>query len=164
MPMLLDRAEVTSDVMVRDIMCPSVVRIRADATARQGAAALAYYGLTSLPVADRAGRVLGILSAGDILHLRLREPQPGDGASATPDPRFDTNSLDETPVHSIMLPVLFRIESTASLAELAHLFETTGADRVVVEAEGWLAGIVTTTDLLRALVGAAAAPAPVQPR
>jgi CBS domain-containing protein len=133
-------------------MTPCVIRVAPDATARQGAAKLAYYGLTSVPVVEPSGRVVGVLSASDVLHLRVRPtPANGDGGNGQDAPRFGESTLDTTRVREIMLPVLFSIAPTASLAELAHLVEETGAERVVVSENGQLAGLVTTTDLLRAL-------------
>jgi CBS domain-containing protein len=155
MQMLLDRAEATTGLLVRDIMCSSVIRITPDASARQCAALLAYYGLTSVPVVERMGRVVGIVAASDILHLRMRETPERSGSEAgEPTPRFETDTLDSYTVGEIMLPVLFSIAPSASLADLARLFEQTGAERVVVAEDERLAGIVTTTDLLCALAGA----------
>jgi CBS domain-containing protein len=154
MEMLLDRADVTADVLVGDIMSTTVVKVMPQATARQAAAVLAYYGLTSIPVVERRGRVVGVLSASDILHLRARE-QPGgrdsEPGEPKPKPCSADSILDCYTVREIMLPVVFSVAPTASIAELAHLVERTGTDRVLVVAGGQLAGIVTTTDLIRAL-------------
>jgi len=121
--------------------------IRPEATAREAAAMLAYFGATSLPVADRGGRLAGIVSAADILHLQDREPgrdQPGCRATST-------DALDRNRVREIMMPALFTVTPDATLSELADLLRASGTDRVLVVEDGVLRGIVTATDLLRAL-------------
>jgi CBS domain-containing protein len=151
MQQLLDRIAVEPEVSVGNIMRPVGARIRPDATARQAAAILAYYDTTNLPVVERGdGRVVGVLSASDILHLRTHEERDtGDGAEQ-PVRSLPDAILDTVRVREIMLPVLFSVEPTASLCELADLIERTGTDRVLVVADGRLCGVVTTTDLLRA--------------
>jgi CBS domain-containing protein len=149
MHMLLNRAEVIPNLHVSDIMRPGVVKIRPDTSARQAAAQLAYYDLTRAPVVGRDGRLAGVVSVHDILHLRTRKAEADDGAIE--------GILDDYRVDEIMLPVLFSVEPTTSLADLAYLFERTGTDSVPVVEGGQLLGMVRTVDLLRALIASAPA-------
>jgi CBS domain-containing protein len=155
MHMLINRANATSKLHVSDIMRPGVVKVRPDATARQGAAVLAYYGPTSAPVVERSGRLVGVISVNDILHLRTRGMEAEGAAPVTGD--ASTSVLDDYRVSEIMLPVLFSIEPTASLAVLAELLDRTGTDRVPVAGNGLLLGMVSSVDLLQALAAPASA-------
>jgi CBS domain-containing protein len=151
MQMLIDRVAARPGLFVADIMCLPAARIRPDATARQGAALLAYYGVTTVPVVERMGRVVGVLAAGDILHLRARETPGTTGPGTAAGECLPDAILDGYRVEEIMLPVLFSVSPDASVAEVAELMERTGTDRVIVADDGVLRGTVTTTDLLRAL-------------
>lgn len=149
MHMLMNRADATSKLHVSDIMQPGVVKVRPDATARQGAAVLAYYGLTTAPVVERTGRLVGVISVNDILPLRARGMETQGNALAAGDAYGSI--LDEYRVDEIMLPVLFSIDPMASLAELAELLDRSGTDRVPVVGNGQLLGMVGSVDLLQSL-------------
>ena len=56
----------------KDIMTTQVLTVGPDATVREAALLLADKGITSAPVVDR-GEVVGIVSEGDLLHLRDEE-------------------------------------------------------------------------------------------
>jgi CBS domain-containing protein len=157
MHMLMNRANATSKLHVSDIMRQGAIRVRPDATARQGAAVLAYYGLTSAPVVERTGRLVGVVSVNDILHLRTREMEAGAEGPDPMDQAASASLLDDYRVSEIMLPVLFSIEPTASLAELAELLDRTGTDRVPVVGNGLLLGMVGSVDLLQTLAAPASA-------
>jgi len=144
---LMDRAATAPVDRVSLVMGAAKPSVRPDATVREAAAMLAYFGATSLPVADRGGRLAGIVSAADILHLQDREP-----ARDQPDCRApSTDVLDRHHVREIMMPALFTLTPDATLCELADLLRASGTDRVLVVEEGVLRGIVTATDLVRAL-------------
>jgi CBS domain-containing protein len=59
--------------------------------------------------------------------------------------------LDETTVEDIMTPVSFAVEPTTSVQELASFLLRGRIHRAVVTEDGRCVGIVTTTDILRAV-------------
>jgi len=143
MQTMLRRAPTGQNAPVSDVMGPATVRIAPDATARQAAARLAYYDLTSLPVVDRRGRLIGVLAASDVLRLRHVHGGGPAGSSSVPSP------LDSHRVDQIMLPDLFGVGPDTPLSEVADLVERSGIDRVFVTEDGVLRGMVTTADLVR---------------
>jgi CBS domain-containing protein len=58
----------TSDGQVSDIMTPVSFTLNEDQSISKASALMAYEGIHRLPVVDAAGRVVGLLSALDILH------------------------------------------------------------------------------------------------
>jgi CBS domain-containing protein len=147
MQTLMDRAATAPLDRVALVMAPAKPWVRPDATAREAAAMLSYYGATSLPVADRAGRLAGVISAADVLHLQDRLPGRDDPECRAPA----MDVLDRHHAREIMMPALFTVGPEATLCELADLLRESGAERVLVVEDGILRGIITTTDLLRAL-------------
>ena len=63
-------------MLVREIMTSPAYRVHEGASLEAALQMLVTGGVTSLPVVDRAGRVVGIISEADVLHEHL-----------VPDPR-----------------------------------------------------------------------------
>lgn len=161
-----------------------VIRITPDASVRQLISLLAYYGVGSVPVAERSGRVTGVVSAADVLHLAAEESkvpiwyvpreQPMAGEPmAQPRPRAEPagpeqyrelfrpllqdlseHILDGCTVREVMMPVTVSVPPTATISELAHCLLRTGVDRVLVVEQEKLLSVVTSSDLLRAVARA----------
>ena len=55
---------------VRDLMAPSPVTIQAESSLAQVTETLAEYDVSGLPVVDRGGAVIGVISQTDIVRLR----------------------------------------------------------------------------------------------
>jgi len=93
-----------------------------------------------LPVVDRAGQVVGIVSACDVMRAAARQ------------------SLDQVSVASVMSPdVTTSPPSMAAVEAVAHLLRSRQSAILVIDDRGALLGIVTTTDFVelahRALAG-----------
>lgn len=184
MATLLDRTEAATELRVRDIMHPRVIRILPDATVRQLISLLAYYGVGNVPVVERSGRVIGVVSAADVLHLAAEESRvpiwyvPREQAMAgepMAQPRSPTEPtapeqyqalyrplledlsdhvLVACTVREVMMPVTVSVPPTATIPELAHCLLRTGVDRALVVDQEKLLGVVTSADLLRAVARA----------
>src|SRR5258708_10397396 len=63
---------------VRDVMTTSVVAVRKDASFKEMAAMLGSRRISAFPVLDDAGRVVGVVSEGDLL---VKEAVQADGTS-----------------------------------------------------------------------------------
>src|SRR5690606_41998312 len=61
------------DTLLRDIMYTKVVTVGAGAGREEAARLLRQYDFVALPVVDEAGRLLGIISADDILNVLEEE-------------------------------------------------------------------------------------------
>lgn len=184
MSSMLERAGVASDLRVRDIMQQHVIKIVPDASVRQLITLLAYYGINNVPVVERTGRVAGVVSAADVLHLAAEEsrvpiwyvpreqalagepmaqPRP---AADRPGPEYyhellrplleelSDHVLDRYTVRDVMAPVTISVTPAASIPELAHALLRAGAERALVVEEEKLIGVVTSADLLRGVARA----------
>jgi CBS domain-containing protein len=88
-----DEAERLADIAVRDVMTWAVVTVTPETDVRAAAALMRERRLGALPVVDRAGRVVGILTERDLLEVlqgllreRVVRPQP---SAAAPGGEYD---------------------------------------------------------------------------
>jgi CBS domain-containing protein len=165
---------------VRDIMQADVIRVTPDTTGRELARILQDAGVSGVPVCDTTGRVLGVVSATDLVRLAAEsaaeteaweieeeedvvEDDENESAAwsyyltAEPPPRFiETVSaggpdLDGLTVRDFMTPTVHAVPPDATLPELARLLLDRQIHRALVLDGDRLAGIVTTLDVLRAV-------------
>lgn len=139
------RAEV-DDVLVRELMTREVRTVVRDTALDSALREMARRRVTSLPVVDRDGRVVGILSEADVLrryasadpraHLRPAAPAP-------PWPRA---------VEEVMTPEVGTTGEGADVADVAREMARHGWKSVpVVDDEGRLVGLLSRSDVLAAL-------------
>lgn len=130
----------------REIMTSPVFSTRADATVREASAALAEHRITSMPVLDAQGDVVGIVSELDL--LRGRFPH---------DPRAHLTRYDEARpipgrlVRDVMSDVVFCLSENADAADVVELMVTNRVRAVPIINGPDLVGIVSRRDLLRAM-------------
>jgi predicted transcriptional regulator len=121
------------DVRVRDLMTPNPVSVRHGIPVREAAAFLADRGVGAAPVVNDAGRAVGVISRSDVL---LAVDAGVDGA----------------PVREVMSPAVIAVQPDADALQAAVLMIRCMIRRVfVVDEDGTPVGVVSTTDLLRAL-------------
>lgn len=113
--------------------------------------------LSGVPVIDGDGRPIGIVSKTDVLR---HAHESGDGveevASAgrrvdgTLGEGFHATEVHGTPVHEIMMPVVFVIEQDTTITAACALMAAEGVHRLpVVSADGRVTGILSTLDVVR---------------
>jgi CBS domain-containing protein len=112
-------------IYVRDIMTREVATVPASMPVAEAATLLRDHHLSSVPVVDDGGHVLGMLSEVDLLNRR--------GAS----------------VADIMSPHVISVTEDTEAGDVKQLFINRRLRRVPVLAGGRLVGIVTRGDLLR---------------
>ncbi len=111
---------------VRDIMNPELFALPQGAKRDEALAAILGFGITAAPVVDDAGRPIGITSMRDLVE--------------------DGRTQVSTPAVSI--------PANASIDEAAQLMAESGHHHlVVVGSDGRVVGIVSSLDIVRALVG-----------
>jgi CBS domain-containing protein len=149
---------------VADIMVKDVVSTGPEAPVREVAALMLERRISGLPVVDGGGRVVGIVSEGDL----IRRPEIGtDRAKAGWLHLFigDEERAREfvkshgRRVREIMTQPAISVAADAPLDEVVRLMEHHHVKRLPVLQGGKLAGLVTRADLLRALVARQAGPA-----
>jgi acetoin utilization protein AcuB len=107
-------------------------------------------GIRHLPVADDDGYIIGVLSDRDVARAMLR----GDSREGTPPGFNPTDAVGDYmswPVESI--------HEDASIGDAARLMIDKKISALLVLQKGEVRGIVTTEDLLRALLVEAEGPA-----
>jgi CBS domain-containing protein len=98
--------------------------------------------LSGVPVLDEHGRLVGVVSSSDILSA-LAERQ---------DREAREQLFEETLVRYIMTPRPQTITPEAPVKDAAQRMLYLEIHRLFVEQDGRLVGVISTTDLVRALV------------
>ncbi|HUB45233.1 MAG TPA: CBS domain-containing protein [Acetobacteraceae bacterium] len=148
-----------------DVMTANVITVEPDTTVQALAILLSERAISGAPVVDAAGRLVGIVSEGDLLHrIEL-------GTDAT-EPRKRSWWLEDfaaahardyvkahgRTVADIMTRDVVVVTEQTDLGEVATLLETNRIKRVPVMRGETIVGIISRSNLVRAL-GAAHAPA-----
>ena len=140
----------------RDVMSPVVISIEPDATVEAALRLMIEKHISGLPVVDRAGQLVGIVSEGDFLRraeLGTQHRQPrwieflmGPGALAEQYVRASGRKVGE-----IMTAEVRSVAEDTPLDDVVMLMERYHIKRVPVVRAGRLAGIITRANLIRAL-------------
>jgi CBS domain-containing protein len=137
-------------------MTTAVVTVGPDTTVQDLAKLLSERGLSGVPVVDN-GRLVGIVSEGDLLH---RAETGTERRMARRRWRWFDRNLEDArdyvkshgrKVTDIMVREVISVGEESSLAEVATLMETNRIKRVPVLRDGQLVGIISRANLVRAL-------------
>jgi predicted transcriptional regulator len=131
----------TDAVIVADIMQSPVRTVAGDTPVSELVAALAAAKVTGLPVVDARERVIGVVSSTDLIAV-----QAGMRCAAERE-----ILMEQTPVSDIMTPKPLMIESTAQIHEAARHMLYAEVRRLFVEEHGVLVGVISHTDIVRAV-------------
>lgn len=151
-------------MQAKDVMTTTVVTVPPDATIPEIAQRLLARRVSAVPVVDPEGRLLGIVSEGDL----VRRPETGTlrplswwlKLLASPEERaFAYIRSHGGHARDVMTRDVVSVGEEASLAEIAGLLEKHRIKRVPVVRDGKLRGIVSRADLLHGLIAEQAAPA-----
>lgn len=133
-------------MLVREIMTSPAYKVHEGASLEAALQILATAGVTSLPVVDDGGRVVGIISEADLLqehlasdpraHMRLLPAQSG------PLPTTVAQVMTENP-HTV--------REDSDVSELARTFADTSWKSVPVVQDDVLLGVVSRSDVIRAM-------------
>jgi CBS domain-containing protein len=131
---------------VSEIMSFPVITVTPEATVSHAAQLLVEYGISALPVLDRNGDLVGIVSEADLLPLETRA-----------DPRSEATPLRPTAgtapqtVAEIMTTNVLSVPATAEVSQAARIMIEAGIKRVPIMRDGRLVGIVSRRDLVEVI-------------
>ena len=146
-------------MLAREIMTTDVVTVRLGTPVREIAALLSKRQFSGVPVAHEDGRLLGIVSESDLIHHAAikAEPKGKWWLDSLSDP--DAIAAAYAKSHGrtaadVMARHVATIADDATLEDVAEVLGTHNIKRVPVMREGRLVGIITRSDLVRALAKA----------
>jgi len=147
-------------MMAEDVMTRDVISIDPDATVLQAARLMLQHHISGLPVIDKSGKLVGVLSEGDFLRRRETHTERrrsrwleflmGPGRIAAEYTHSHGNKVSEamsTEVHTV--------SEVAPLEDIVELMERYRIKRVPVVCGQEVVGIVTRSNLMHAMVSLA---------
>jgi CBS domain-containing protein len=146
-----------------DVMTTSVITVTPDTSVQTLAALLCNHGISGAPVVDAAGKLVGIVSEGDLIHraetgtarrTERRRSRWLDGVAAGRDLARDYVKSHGRSVGEIMTAPVITVSETTTLDEVADLLETKRIKRMPVVRDGKVVGIISRANLVRALAAA----------
>jgi CBS domain-containing protein len=135
----------------KDVMSDGVMSLGDDATVQEAIELLVNTGVSAMPVLDKDGIMVGIVSEADL--IRREDPeawlQRGLSDDATTS---DSTEEGSRPVTEVMTKNVKTTDENTPLGEIAKLMATYHVKRIPIVRERSVVGIVSRLDLLKALV------------
>jgi CBS domain-containing protein len=147
-------------IPAKAVMARNAVTVSPETTVVETARRMLAHHVSALPVVDAENRPLGMVSEGDVMRHFGAQYQGkraqwlrmlAEGETLAPEFLAEI-SLRQHQVREIMQATLISADEEASLAELADLMLKKGIKRVPILRDGVLVGIVSRTDIVRAVV------------
>jgi CBS domain-containing protein len=143
-----------------DVMTRTVISVEPDATILDAARLMLQQHISGLPVIDKVGRLVGILSEGDF--LRRRETQTERRRSRWLEFLMGPGKIAAEYTHShgrkvaeVMTVNVYTIDEDTALEDVVDLMERRRIKRVPVLRGNKVVGIVTRSNLMYAIVSLA---------
>jgi len=142
-----------------DVMTTNVITTGPDTSVQAVATLLSERGISGVPVVDAGGRVIGIVSEGDLLHraetgterrTERRRARWLDSLATDQVLARDYVKSHGRTVKDVMTTDVISVAETTPLADVADLLETKRIKRVPVLRDGKLVGIVSRANIVRA--------------
>ncbi|KDR24734.1 histidine kinase [Caballeronia zhejiangensis] len=141
-----------------DIMTTSIVSASPDMSVRQAAGTMVFAGISGMPVIDEEGKLLGIVTEGDLMH----RAEIGTGVkqrawwlelvASTRELASQYVKEHARKVSDVMTTDVATVSETCPVADIAELLERKRIKRVPVLRDGKVVGVVSRANLIRALV------------
>jgi CBS domain-containing protein len=141
------------------VMTRNVISVRPDAGIAEVADALIKHGISAAPVVDASGKLLGMISEGDLLRPLSGKAQArrawwlemlAEGERLAPE-FLDYISLDRHTAADLMTRNLVTAEESSRISDIADQLTAHHIKRVPILRGETLVGIVSRADLVRAL-------------
>lgn len=153
---------------IQDAMEKEVIKFQIDDRIIDVAGSLRENKISGAPVADKDGKLVGIISEGDIMrlievhspHINLILPAPLDLIELPVRMKYEMDEIAEDMnkaasllIGEIMTKKVITVEPDADIADAAQLMDTHDVKRLpVVDSDGKMVGIITRGDIIGALV------------
>ena len=129
---------------VAELMQPNVRTISSEARVAEVVVSLADAHISGLPVVDKGGRILGVVSATDVLTAEAEAETLTMGRDL----------MEETSVREIMTPRPYTVAPDEDVREAARQMLYAEVHRLFVAEGDRLVGVISTTDIVRAVANA----------
>jgi len=149
-----------------DVMTRDVISIDPDATVLQAARLMLQHHISGLPVVDKSGNLVGVLSEGDFLRRRETKTERrrsrwleflmGPGRIAA-----EYSHSHGSKVSEVMTTDVQTVDVSTQLEDIVDLMERRRIKRVPVLCGGLMVGIITRSNLMHAMVSLARTAQPV---
>jgi len=150
-----------SPIKARDVMTSKVISVRVDTPTSEIARLLLENRISAVPVLDRSGAPIGMVSEGDLMKGEEADREArrdwwltllAEGSTLSPEFLASLREQRRTAGDLMSRPIITVSEDTDTI-EIARLLQTYRIKRVPVVRDGQVVGIVSRENLLRALVG-----------
>jgi len=131
---------------VQDLMHTQLKTVASTATIAEAIDALVAAHVSALPVLDPHGRAVGVISARDILRAEHMRQEPAERQAL----------FEDTLVLEVMQAWVPTIPPEREVRVAAEQMLSLGEQRLFVEKDGVLVGVVSMTDIVRAAATVAA--------
>ena len=128
---------------VAELMQANVRTISDDASVAEVVVSLADGHISGLPVVDKSGRIIGVVSASDVLTTEAEAESEAEAAGR--------NLMLETSVREIMTPRPYTVSPDEDVREAARQMLYGEVHRLFVADGDRLVGVISTTDIVRAV-------------
>jgi CBS domain-containing protein len=145
----------------RDVMVRAVVTASPDTTVEALARLMINLRISGVPVMDKDGRLVGMVTEGDLLRrvetgTERHRPRWSEPFSSNSRLAAEYVKSHAKRVADIMTREVFSVDETATLGKIADLLEAKKIKRVPVVHDGKIVGIVSRADLLKVLASGGA--------
>ena len=138
-------------MQAKDIMTPDVITVDPEMDVTSVAKILLNHRISAVLVVDEHGRVVGVVSEGDLMRRSERDPGHSWWLSLVADRTAKFAHRQGTRAKEIMTHDVISTGEAASLSEVARILESNHIKRVPVIEGGQLVGLVSRADVLRGL-------------
>ena len=141
---MLESSRAATSMKVADLMETDLQVVQEDLTVAEAVVTLAEGHIRGLPVVDRHNRMVGVLSSSDVL----------EAAAECADAEERNALFERTIVAEVMTPRPKTISPDAEVKEAAKQMLELEVHRLFVERRGELVGVISQSDIVRAVATA----------
>ena len=144
-----------------DVMVRGVKTVGPEADVADAVALLGKYDVSALPVVDKDGQLVGMISEADLIHrfeigTEKHHPWWMEAMTAASSLAGEFAKSHGKKVEEVMTANVVSVTEDTPISEIAGLFERKRIKRVPVVRDGKLVGIVSRSNLIQALASAMA--------
>jgi len=143
----------------RDVMVYPVITAKPSSSVAEVAKTLLQQRISAVPIVDEKGRLVGIVSEGDLIHRAESETERRHSWWLEGLTGDETLAAEYVKAHArkaadVMTKKVISASPDTPLHEIAALLERNAIKRVPIVADGRLVGIVSRANLIQALASA----------